>query len=846
MNLTKLFSIGFTLGISVSMFGQSDSTEAYEPDSSNVVPIVILGSNLMDAGQAQNVSGLLQSSRDVYARTAGFNFSAARFRMRGYGSENTLISLGGIPANDPETGWAIWSYWGGLNDITRYPVITTGIKSNTELFGGIGGASYVDLRASTKRAGNRLSYAVTNRSYRNRLMYTYNSGVTKKGWSFSGSLSHRWAKEGYVEGTYYSGISYFASVGKKINKHHELNFSVLGAPTVQARRGISVQEVYDLTGNNYYNPYWGYQTVDDKGTREKRNARVRNNHKPYFLLTDDWKINSKSKLTTSVYAIVGKTSNTNLNWYNAKYPKPDYYKYRPSYLLSKGDIDGASALEQAWKNDYNTSQINWDYMYLANSKNLSTIQNANGSGQSVQGMRAEYIVEDYRVDPRQYGINLNYQKEISDKLYLTAGANGQLYKSHNYKILKDLMGADFWVDVNKFAERNFPDPSIAQNDLSTPNKLVHEGDKFGYDYNIHVNKASSFGQLDRKGKKIDSYVALQLSHTTFWREGLMQNGRFPKTSKGNSAKQNFTNYALKGGVTYKINGRHYIHVNGENATRAPYSKASFISPRTRGQVIDNLKNTKILSGDFNYVIRYPKLKVRATGFYTQINDQVWSRSFYHDVYQSYVNYAMTNVDQSYKGVEFGLDATVATAWNVTAAFTKAQYLYTSRPLATVTVNNSSELLAKDKVVYLKNYHIGGMPETAASIGLKYNSPKYWYIGANYNYFADIYLSPNPDRRTAEALDGFVKGDPQVHQIIDQEKLDNGSSINVYLGKSHKFHKKNTILRINIIVNNVTNNQNFKTGGYEQLRYDSQNINKFPPKYGYMYGRNYFVMASYLF
>jgi hypothetical protein len=34
-----------------------------------------------------------------------------------------------------------------------------------------------------------------------------------------------------------------------------------------------------------------------------------------------------------------------------------------------------------------------------------------------------------------------------------------------------------------------------------------------------------------------------------------------------------------------------------------------------------------------------------------------------------------------------------------------------------------------------------------------------------------------------------------------------------------------------------------TGGFEQLRYDTQNIGKFPPKLGYMYGLNYFVMAT---
>ena len=60
------------------------------------------------------------------------------------------------------------------------------------------------------------------------------------------------------------------------------------------------------------------------------------------------------------------------------------------------------------------------------------------------------------------------------------------------------------------------------------------------------------------------------------------------------------------------------------------------------------------------------------------------------------------------------------------------------------------------------------------------------------------------------------------------------------------YKNNSYLRLNLNVNNVLNNTTFKTGGFEQLRYDASNIDRFPNKYGYMYGRTFFVMLSYLF
>jgi len=202
---------------------------------------------------------------------------------------------------------------------------------------------------------------------------------------------------------------------------------------------------------------------------------------------------------------------------------------------------------------------------------------------------------------------------------------------------------------------------------------------------------------------------------------------------------------------------------------------------------------------------------------------------------------MQGVNTLNQGIEFGIDGTIVGGLSGNAVVAYGQHLYTNQPKATVYVNNSAEVLATDKVIYLRNYKVGGMPQSAYSFGLKYSGKKYWFAGANFNYYADIYLDPNPDRRTEEALAGIVESDPQYSQIIDQTKLENGYSVSLFAGKSFKI--SNYFLNINVNINNLTNNQKFVTGGFEQLRYDPQNINKFPPKIGYMYGLNYFVMAT---
>lgn len=840
-----VFSITFLKAQVVS------DTSKFRSDTSNTEIFSLSSDDLESEAQNQDVSSLLQSSRDVFFAAAGYNFSNARYRVRGYQSNQYTVMINGVTMDNPEMGWGIWSFWGGLNDVTRYPENQNGISSCHYNFSSIGGFSNIDMRASRYRKGTRVSYALTNRTYRNRVMLTHSTGLMKNGWAVTISGSGRWSKEGYVEGTYYSGASYFLAVEKKINEKHSINFSGFGVPTIQGRAGIAVQEAYDLKENHYYNPYWGYQTSEKTGERVKRNARVRNNHQPSLFLTHIWEMNSKKNLQTSVYSSFGRTGNTNLNWNDAVDPRPDYYKYLPSYY-QQTDPNMTSYLTDHWQNDSDFGQINWDDMYNANYKNLYTLENADGiEGNDVTFNRSKYIVEEYRVDPLQLGINSVYNADINNAMHVSTGLNIDQYVSHNYKVVDDLLGGDYWLDVNQFAEQLGSDPMIQQNNIDEPNQLIGLNEKFGYNYNIHINSATTFGQIEQIREVIDWYAGATISYTSFYREGLWTNGQFPNDSKGKSEVFTFFNYGAKAGAVYKLTGRHFITANALYQTNAPYSKEVFIAPNTRNTAVTGVTDTKTMSGDLNYHVRYANLKARASIYYTAVNDQISSTSFYHDQYRNLVNYVMTDVDQVFTGAEFGIEAKIADVFVLTGAFGTGDFYYNSRPKATVTVDNSAELLADNKTIYLENYHIGGMPETAASIGLKYNSPKFWFVGLSFNYFTEIYLTPNPDRRTEEAIAKYVDTDPQVRDILDQTVIhdlehndffDNNYTLDAFVGKSFKI--KDQYLRINASVNNILNNKSFLTGGFEQLRFDSNDINKFPPKYGYMYGTTYFVMISY--
>ena len=211
-----------------------------------------------DISGADNISGLLSSSLDIFQRTAAFEFSASFFKVRGLDSDNGSVLINGIELNKLYNGRPQWSNWGGLNDVMRNQELTAGLTPSSYNFGGILGTNNINVRATRSRSGGRVTYSSSNRSYTNRLMATYASGLLSNGYAYTLSVGRRWGNEGYQDATLYASNSFFASVEKVINDKHSLSFASIYAPNRRGKSSPNTQEVYDLRSIKY-NEYWGWQ-----------------------------------------------------------------------------------------------------------------------------------------------------------------------------------------------------------------------------------------------------------------------------------------------------------------------------------------------------------------------------------------------------------------------------------------------------------------------------------------------------------------------------------------------------------------------------------------------------------
>ena len=121
--------------ISVSLQPLGFEEEPYQDVQLNIINLS--DDELSDENDAlDNISGLLQSTQDVFLRTAAFEFSASFFRVRGLDSDHATVMINGLPMNKLFNGRPQWSNWGGLNDVVRNRELSSGIIPSDYLAGG--------------------------------------------------------------------------------------------------------------------------------------------------------------------------------------------------------------------------------------------------------------------------------------------------------------------------------------------------------------------------------------------------------------------------------------------------------------------------------------------------------------------------------------------------------------------------------------------------------------------------------------------------------------------------------------------------------------------------------------
>ncbi|MCM1370060.1 MAG: TonB-dependent receptor [Candidatus Amulumruptor caecigallinarius] len=812
---------------------------------------------LDDEGIGQDVGTIQGATDDIYYQAANYRFSAVRFRMRGLNQTWQTGYVNGFNMNDAMRGQFNFSMFGGMTS-SAFRNRTTDIGSSAAAygFGSIGGSNNVTTYASEYAPGWKGNLSYTNSNYMLRAMLQYATGLNSHGWAFSMSLIGRYAPEGVIDGTFYNSIGYALSVQKVFNDKHSLNLSTWGAPTQRATNAASTQQAYDLAGSNLYNPSWGY--LDGK----KKSSRIVESFDPSVML--NWIFTPKmgTKLNTGLAFRSNNYSSSALNWYQAPDPRPDYYRNLPYYYHPTADpaenpdlyfqqLEQMQFVADYWGGNDRNRQINWNQIYQTNLMNRQQFdRDPSLIGQST------YILEDRHSNFNAYMLNSYIDHRLNDNLTLQGGVNFTLTDAHYYKTIRDLLGGEFWRDVDNFSERDFAgDTNIMQNDLNNPDRKVGKGDTFGYDYNIMNYNARAWYQNQFVSRHWNVNWAGELSLTSFYRDGHMKNGRAEGQfgynddgspvvrSYGKGETHTFFNYGLKAGATYKVDGRNYFTAHVAGGSRAPLPNDAYVSPRTKDTAVGDLKSEKYISADLSYTWNYRNFRGSITGFYSHLWDGMKRTGFYDYDLKAMVNYAMRDVETEYKGIELGLEYKIMTGLSVSAAGTFARYQYKNDPWGVRSYENGSKE-DQTRQTFLKNYYVGGTPQQVYSFAVNYNI-KQWFFEANAQWFGDGYFELAPTRH--EQMPDLWKYctteeeyNQRRDQIATQDKLNSEWVVNLSVGKVIYTHFGS--VNINLSVNNLLNNRNIQTGGWQEGKFDytDYDVNKFGNKIYYSQGIRVFL------
>jgi len=531
-----------------------------------------------DEGRTQSQASSASASTDVFNSNTSFAWSTARFRHRGYQNYEENYYIEGLHFNSQERGQFNFSAMGGLNDASRYKEVLNPMEATNFAFGGIGRATNYLMGATRYAQGWKIGAAGTNRHYKARVNATYSSGLMPSGWAVAAQIAYRFSpyidQKGIIgEGIKYYSLGYFLTA-ERVWDNARLKLITFGAPTERGQNGAVTQEVYDLTGTIYYNPYWGYQGG------KVRNSRIVKSYDPTVIAAYEMKIDEVNRIKIAAGYHYSMYSNSAINFYNAPDPKPDYYRNLPSfywdgqianpnYATSAGqlfdnagnhypwglfigqDLNGKSfgsgfighdgnlvgpSVDEAQYNklvdlwtsrDNKTTQISWDDLYAANYANNAI--NPDGS--------AHYIVERRHNDLQEATATVNYVNTQFEHLKMTASLEGKFAQGIHYKTMDDLLGGNQWIDIDAFADRDIKElatnsgftqadiAALVQNDLYHPDKAIRTGDRFGYDYRMNMGHLKAWYQNEWTFNEVDFYYALALEYNSMQRTTCMFNGR---------------------------------------------------------------------------------------------------------------------------------------------------------------------------------------------------------------------------------------------------------------------------------------------------------------------------------
>lgn len=754
-------------------------------------------------GMLSDIGGtaLFWNDKSALSNGANLGLGLLGYKMRGYDWQYSEFYINGAPMNEPESGYAFAGLFAGLNGLTNMGEGTSRIVTDKPFYGDIGGYNNIWINPLRHKKLIKASYSFSNSLFTNQFAASYSSGIMDNGWAVSAMLSAR-NGNGFVKGTNYSGYSYLFTAGKEIDEDNDFSVFIMGTPTERGMINYATEEVYDLIGNKHYNSAWG------EYDGSKRNSRINKYHQPVMGFMHNWDVISETaSLRTSLTFSFGKNEETGLNWADYSLdPTPDRVSNLDNFL------------EQP--------QLDWYKMYESNRGSTN----------------ANYIVENKISDRSMIAFNTVLDVYDWKNFETFGGIDAKIYNGRFYKQVDDLLGGASWLDIGTL--KLSPIDGIRTRYSAD----VSEGQAFGYDYGFTQQSVRLWNlwKYYWRNFKITAGGSVGVSGFSYTSNMADRN-----EDMQSSSRCSFFNYSGKLGIAYLLDRQSNVELNIMYSSRPPLFSDVYLAPRVANIRSEDIQNEKIMGAELNYVFQNTSFTLELSGFFTRMDNQVRTRSYFDNDYSSYMNLTLSSFGQQHMGGELNFKYRMNEHFSAYLGTAYGIYKYNTDADVVLFRENTANKVVRDTKINLSETHVAGTPQLVTTLGALYDARKWWagismnYAANNYleeNFLANILTSANDIESNPIGLEEEISSPHEV----PQQTATRFFTINLNGGYTFEFAERKYALGLNLNVQNVLNSTG-AIGGYVPFGLQSDtNSAKFNPRYAYAYGRTFFVTLSFRF
>jgi len=806
MSVFKKWQILFLLLLCKGVFGQTIDDYYPYAERERDLPMLLTDSSLFYRA--------IQTAPDLYDKITGYHLSSVALKRRGFSWRREVASLENLNVS--------YRYFSLLRLLGATETYRSGFTANHRSADAVCGERSFAFGDAQSLRPYRAAVHFSGRNYLlgARLAAQGNLG---RSWFGAAAIEARTGRDLYINGVFTDALSLGFRVEKRFSERCRL--ALLAAIPISTRgtRLSATEETFMLTGDKRYNPAWGFQNG------EMRNSRVRRDRVPVAMVSFRCKLSSATSLHAAASAEIGLSSYSALGWYDARTPMPDNYRYLPSYT-------GDQATERAWRNnDSRYTQIDWDELIRRN---------------RMAGGNAVYALEDRVNRIADLQSDLTFETSVDRRLTLRYGVDFTYSNSRNYKNLRDLLGADYLVDIDQYLVDDDTFGNKLQNNLRDPNRRVGEGDRFGYDYALITRKMAVHVQAEYREERFCAAVAAEFGMASIFRRGYYEKELFPASnSYGSSRRMHFTPYALKLTAGWTFSPRHYVELSLSAAATLPDAEQLFLQPLYNNRTVDNPLPERFYGAECVWRRSGERAEWQLAAYATVSYDGVSTHRYFDDLSGIYCDMAVRNIAMWQLGVEAAINIRLAYRWKLSLAASAGSFKYIRNPYVMVISDADNTVVSHDAESFMGDCKIGGTPAITGMVGLGYFASKGWGIHLSAGYAGCRYVKATPLRRTERGARQAGVTTTSFTAFTGQEQLPDAFVADAALFKN--FQLGYSQLSVTLSLRNLTGEDTIYNG-YESLRVqriaagDDTFYRPHASRYTYAWPRSIYLSVGYRF